>query len=514
MHSPSDLSHWQEETTRSSHENSEQNIRELARSYLRACHAVGLEIIAITDHNFAPRPDQSFIKWLLEENKNIAKELSLNPLIIFPGFEVEADIGRGFHVLCLFPQETPLEIVDSRLTALDLPIDKRFEGTRPKQSRKQLNNILKIVQDDPNYAGIVIAAHPTNVKGLFDNDRISEWLQKEEYKNPQLLCLEVPKPISEMSTGWKNLLTNNENCLQEWRRKRPVACIMSSDCSSLNDPKGNRIGSRYSWIKMSYPSIESLRQAFLDKDSRIRLCKDCPDEKYKYAKINSISIKNATFLRRMETISWSPNLNCLIGSRGTGKSTLIDYMRLALDHLRENDLPKTLYKEVERRAKSTLSEKACIEMSIETRGGKYKVIYKNNGSDERVITPLDGSDPDPKLDIRTLFPCRFLSQREIDRSIDPTDNTGLLRILDDFIKEELDQLQQLEIKYRDEIVQIDAKVPSLIAKQERRNILETQRIELKKFMKMQEKVNAMLPIWGKMQSERIFLDKLSEEDFE
>ena len=53
MHTPFDLSHWQEETTRSSHENSEQNIREIACSYLRACHAAGLEVIAITDHNFA-----------------------------------------------------------------------------------------------------------------------------------------------------------------------------------------------------------------------------------------------------------------------------------------------------------------------------------------------------------------------------------------------------------------------------------------------------------------------------
>jgi len=511
MHTPFDLSHWQEETTRSSHENSEQNIREIACSYLRACHAAGLEVIAITDHNFAPRPDQSFIKWLREENKNIAKELNKTPLIIFPGFEVEADIGRGFHVLCLFPQETPLEIVDNRLTALDLSIDKRFEGTSPKQSRKQLDYILKIVQDDPNYAGIVIAAHPINVKGLFDNDRISEWLQKEEFKNPQLMCLEVPRPINEMSEGWQNLLINEEKCLQEWRRKRPIACIMSSDCSGLNDLKSNRIGSRYTWIKMSYPSIESLRQAFLDKDSRIRLCNKCPDEQYTYAKIKSISVKDATFLRRMEDISWSPNLNCLIGSRGTGKSTLIDYMRLTLDHLREDDLPKTLFREVESRAKSTLSEKACIEMIIETLGGKYKIVYRNIGSGVREITPLDGSNPDPKLDIRTLFPCRFLSQREIDRSIDPTDNTGLLRILDDFIKEELDRLQQLEIKIKDEIVQIDAYVPSLIAKQDRRNILETQRIELGKFMEMQEKVNAILPVWGKMQTERVFLDKLSED---
>ena len=53
MRTPFDLSHWQEETTRSSHENSEQNIREIACSYLRACHAAGLEVIAITDHNFA-----------------------------------------------------------------------------------------------------------------------------------------------------------------------------------------------------------------------------------------------------------------------------------------------------------------------------------------------------------------------------------------------------------------------------------------------------------------------------
>ena len=30
-------------------------------------------------------------------------------------------------------------------------------------------------------------------------------------------------------------------------------------------------------------------------------------------------------------------------------------------------------------------------------------------------------------------------------------------------------------------------------------------------MEMQEKVNAILPVWGKMQTERVFLDKLSED---
>ena len=254
MHTPLEA-HWREESTRLRHDDSDERKREVARLYLKACHEAGLEVIAITDHNFASSAEQSFFKWLYEEEESVAREMQREPLVIFPGFELEADVGKGCHVLCLFPPETPLNVVDSRLSKLDLQTDKRYdENGQPKQSTCRLQDILQVVQDDPNYTGIVIAPHPTDKKGLFDDDRISDWLQHEEFLNPDLLCLEIPKPLEEMSQGWQRLLRGGEDCYPDWRRKRPIAYVMSSDSYRLygddTDP-GNYIGFRHTWIKMA-----------------------------------------------------------------------------------------------------------------------------------------------------------------------------------------------------------------------------------------------------------------------
>ena len=126
MHTPLD-SHWRETSTRLAWDDPEGRQRQVARSYLEACHQAGLEVIAVTDHNFAPKPQLSFVRWLREENKDVAERKDRQPLVIFSGFELEADIGRGCHILCVFPPDTPPDIVDSRLTALGLPPDKRFD---------------------------------------------------------------------------------------------------------------------------------------------------------------------------------------------------------------------------------------------------------------------------------------------------------------------------------------------------------------------------------------------------
>src|SRR5437879_6154500 len=117
---------WREDTSRTRFADGNENCKAAARAYLEACHLCGLEVVGITDHNFAPSPDASFIHFLRQENASIATQANRAPLVILPGFEIEADVGRGIHVICLFPPDIPLDIVDSRLTTLGLPPDRRF----------------------------------------------------------------------------------------------------------------------------------------------------------------------------------------------------------------------------------------------------------------------------------------------------------------------------------------------------------------------------------------------------
>jgi DNA repair ATPase RecN len=510
MHTPLDL-HWRQDGTRLRHTDSDKRKQQIARAYLKACHDAGLEAIAVTDHNFAPSPEESFVNWLHQENKAVAQKMERPPLLIFPGFEVEADVGKGCHVLCLFPPDTPLPVVDSRLTTLGLPPEKRFDQQkRPRQSTVRLLDILETVQMDPDYTGIVIAPHPFDRKGICDDDRIEMWLQQEEFKNPDLLCIELPKPLEEMSEGLKKMVRGGDDCLLEWRRERPIAYVMGSDCYRLHrsdqDP-GNYIGFRHTWIKMSRPSIESLRQAFLDRDSGIRFGPQSPEEAYTYPKLRRISVQGATFLKA-DPITWSPNLNCLIGSRGTGKSTLLDYLRLALDRLRDGDLPGDLRDEINARIRETLPSTAQVEVVLEKPEGEYRIVYRD---DRRQVFTAGADVPDPDMDVRALFPFRILSQREIDRSIDRRDRQALLRILDDFIRSELDSLAADAERLRGRVGEIEAALETRREGQKRRAALETERKGLEKQLDKLEKLREPLQRWQGVEVEQRFFADLFEE---
>src|SRR5690606_27654283 len=118
----------------------------------------------------------------------------------------------------------------------------------------------------------------------------------------------------------------------EWHRRHPIAVVTSSDCKRLREDDGSGdeswIGKRFCWLKMSDRSIEGLRQAFLDHESRIRHGKVRPESLERHPRVLGIGVEGVDFLTDQE-LALSPNLTTLIGGGGTGKSTLIEYLRAA-----------------------------------------------------------------------------------------------------------------------------------------------------------------------------------------
>ena len=106
--------------------------------------------------------------------------------------------------------------------------------------------------------------------------------------------------------------------------------INASDVNSPEDLKNN---GESCFIKMSNVSVEALRQAFLDPESRIRLHSDPQPEPH--AEFLAVTWEGG-FLDGT-AVHFNGNLNVLVGGRGTGKSTLIESMRytLGLDPLGE-----------------------------------------------------------------------------------------------------------------------------------------------------------------------------------
>lgn len=135
MQTPADVAHWVGETFDLTNDP-----EGAARAYIKRCYDVGLEVIAITDHNFSS-------KWFLPHLQAAAKELSTDyELTIFPGFEFTANVGKGVHVLALFEPNTDLEAIDHILTECGVPNPRQSDNGAHKKSKEQLEKIIEIIQ--------------------------------------------------------------------------------------------------------------------------------------------------------------------------------------------------------------------------------------------------------------------------------------------------------------------------------------------------------------------------------
>ena len=426
MHTPADAKHWRGAPIGG-------NPDQAAERYAHRCYECGLEIIAVTDHNFSSK---SFLPALQKAIYRLSAEFGYR-IILFPGFEINADVGRSMHVLALFEPNTKLEEIDHILTICGVPMPRHKPDGTHKPSTKRLPEIIKEVQkrDENGYfKGLVICPH-THETGIFDDDRISKWLQQHEWQNPELLAVEVPKPITQMSMGWQCLFENGSKCQDGWKRPRPMAAVMSSDAKTLTREENdeNHIGKRFSWIKMSNPSIESLRQAFLDPESRI--CLESEPPQVVHTHIQNIQINKTKFLQN-QTVTLSPHLNCLIGGRGSGKSMLFESMRIGLRG-------ETAFKDVSEREHVAARQ---IKRLLGTFENDTQILLQVFHDDLEDIFAVDNSGMAARVENRevedaaTVFrrlDALIFSQEEITQLADR--QTSLLDFIDNLAKDRIEK---------------------------------------------------------------------------
>lgn len=438
----------------------EADLQNKARAYLERCHEVGLEVIGVTDHNFSgsDNPRDWFLTHLIQQNRTVAQRLGRAPLVILPGFEVDI----GYHLLCLFDPRTDLRRVSGCLTTLGLSEDLRYAGGVPSPCRFEgrnvpLETVLKVVQVERH--GIVVAAHAFSTNGIADDSR-----DAADYSDERLLAVEVNAfPF----TGRAEAVLSGR--ATGWQRKRPPAAVMSSDCKRLrptSDTDTNYLGYRSTWIKMSRPSVEGLRQAFLDPDSRIRFGSR-PEDGYQHPRVRSVAIQGARFLRDVQ-VGLSPSLTTIIGGRGTGKSTFVEYMRLGLAQvpsLRGEEPIRNFQKILE-----TLTPTTGISIEIEKEGQVWALHSEGQGP------PMVDAGPSVPPDIARFFPVRILSQREIYSIAEDRDARS--RLVDDLIRSELDELSLTAQGKRQAIEELSARIAQEGALQQRKRTLDTEVLDL------------------------------------
>ncbi len=361
-----------------------------AEDWLRAFMEKEIDCVAITDHNSGGWIDR--LKQTLKELQEDSPKW-FRPIYLFPGVEIST--YDDVHVLAIFGYDKGKSDIDQLLWAVG------YSGKKGDSNDITDKSITEVVNQIVKNGGIPIPAHVDQAKGLF---RLDGKKQKKMLKNKNIDAVEVRDSDYEMPQLYKD-------------RKGQWAIVKGSDTHNLG---GDTFGT-FTWIKMDEPSIDGLKLALEDGDVSVnRNMNDTPNKLPEYF-ITSLEISKAKYIGRSEPLNcrFSPFLNTIIGGRGTGKSTLLEFMRLVLR--RDNDIkdiPGPLGNEI-RQYFDVGGDNLLLEDSkISLIYRKGEVRYRLNWAPTPDCPSLevekdDGTWESFDGEIKSLLPVRIYSQKQI-----------------------------------------------------------------------------------------------------
>ena len=210
----------------------------------------------------------------------------------------------------------------------------------------------------------------------------------------------------------------------------------------------------------------------------------------------------------------SDGLNCLIGGRGTGKTTVLEFIRYALDALPEGEDNHPLCREIESLVRSNLGG-GRIQLTIETKDGLSYIVNRTWGEESQVFTP-DGRPTGISLGHGAFFSADIYSQNQIE-SISTNPRFQLV-LIDSFIEQEIAEIQaELNRLYRAlggnaaEVLRVEGETAELV---EGLSELPTVEENLKAFAEAQgddaEKINEQHDLKARRDREKRALHGLNE----
>ncbi len=385
--------------------------REWLLDYMQA----GIDCVAVTDHNTG-----EWIDRLRTELTKLRSERphGFRPIHLFPG--VEISVSGGTHLLAIFGSEKSTSDIGELLATVRYPREKR--GTcRSVTEDSFLDVVRKIAAAD----GIAIPAHVDGEKGLFELPRTT--LEQALEAEP-LFAMEVSD-----STSHKKPALYTAKKL-DWTE------VLGSDAHHPSGDAGPGFpGSHFTWVKMGSPSLEGLRLALLDGPLSVLRSDRTTGDPNQHAPLvlESVEVGKARYMGRAEpfNLKLNPWLNAIVGGRGTGKSTLVEFLRLALR--RDDELPDNLKQDFENYASVYTNRE---DGGLLTPEAKIRVVYRKNGSRFRIqwspAGDLDAIEEEvgedwrrAEGDVQQRFPVRMYSQKQVFHLAKTP--LALLRIVDD-----------------------------------------------------------------------------------
>lgn len=281
--------------------------------YVAKLKECNIKIGVITNHN----------KFDKNEFVNLRKKAIKDEIFILPGVELSVNDGaNGIHTLIVFSDswlENSLDYINQFLSAAFLG---KHSETYEQENGRTSSNLIETIKILDKYQRdyFIIFAHVEQERGLWSElkgGRIKELGEDNIFRKRTLGFQKVRTRDSQDSDR-----VSREN-VKLWLGGWYPAEVEGSDCKSI-DEIGAKDGQ--TWLKIGDFSFEAVKYALSDYIERVRQ-EEPAKEKHSY--IKNISFKGGIFDQK--TIYFSPELNTLIGIRGSGKSSIIEVLRYVLN---------------------------------------------------------------------------------------------------------------------------------------------------------------------------------------
>ncbi len=309
---------------------------------IATCHELGIEVIAVTDH------------YRVKHSRGLVRAARDAKLHVFTGFE--AVTKDGVHFLCLFDQD--------KEDQLELFIGGCGVRDTDQPSPIGDKDSVELLELAKTWGGVCIAAHVASRGGLLH--KLSGQSGVRTWKDPNLLACALPGPVGDAPDGIRQILQNKD---ASYRRPVSPAVLNAAD---VNEPEDLEAARASCFIKMSEVSVEGLRQAFLDPESRIRLHSDPMPE----SSVQFLAITWEGGFLSDTVLQFNENLNVLVGGRGTGKSTLIESIRYVLGIDPLGDEAKKIHQDVIRHVLQS-GTKISLMLQSHQPSERYYVIERS-----------------------------------------------------------------------------------------------------------------------------------------
>jgi chromosome segregation protein len=375
-----------------------------AEALVRACREKKLRGIAITDHH-----DMAFAGFVRraaqEETDDTGKPLPPGKrLVVFPGMELT--LGVPCQALLIFDADFPDDMFSLATTALALNPNAATESRTTAISR--LNHIQSLVDlkaelDKHEYLRGRYIVFPN----VGENGDFSLLRKGLAGKYAEMPCVGgyMDGSITKLGKGNQTIVSGGA---KEWGHKR-IALFQTSD----NRFADHRDLARSStWIKWAAPTAEALRQACLAQESRVS--QDQP--RMPEAVITGITISNSTFLGPVD-LELNPQYSTLIGGRGTGKSTILEYIRWALcdqpPDMGDEDAPNYQARRARLIEQTLKSVNASVDVRFLVNEVPHVVRRRSEDGSLSIKVGNDEFRECTEDEVRTLLPIQAYSQKQL-----------------------------------------------------------------------------------------------------